>query len=265
MSRDPRVVAPQISRAAAEWFVLMREPRVAEADRDAFAAWLQASPVHVRTYLDMARLWGDAAGIDPAVSAVADGESASNVMPMRNAAPRQTNAKAAAGPGASGRGRAAGRGFRAIAASFVLMAGLGAAAVWWQLHTPPAYVAEVGEQRVITLEDGSIIWLNSRSEARVRMLQDQRLLELVEGQAMFDVASDPRRPFVVRSGNVAARVLGTRFEVYRKPSGTVVTVVEGQVEVLAGPTPWKGQVEAGQATIRPIWWKASGPRPSTVH
>lgn len=233
MSRDPHAIAPQISQAAAEWFIVMREPVVSEADRTAFAAWLQASPVHVRAYLDVARLWGDAAQLDPELPVAEDFELAkSNVLPMRETTQSRMDAavidegRAPAMPRRRARGR-----LHAAAASIVLLAGLAGAIVWWQDHQSPTYATEVGEQRVLTLEDGSIVRLNSRSEVRVRMHPEQRVIELVDGQALFEVAKDPRRPFIVRSGNVTARAIGTQFDVYRKPGGTVVTVVEGQVEV----------------------------------
>nr|WP_273544204.1 FecR domain-containing protein [Luteimonas saliphila] len=123
------------------------------------------------------------------------------------------------------------------------MAGLVGAAIWWQFHQPPTYITDVGEQRVLTLEDGSIIRLNSRSEVKVRMLPTQRLIELVDGQALFEVAKDAQRPFIVRSGNVTTRAVGTQFDVYRKPTGTVVTVVEGQVEVRTEPAVRKADAD----------------------
>lgn len=240
MSRDPHAIAPQISQAAAEWFIVMREPGVSEADRAAFAAWLQASPVHVRAYLDVTRLWGDAAQLDPELPVEEDSDlAAANVLPLREAAPPRKDAAALGGePASVALQRKARRRPYAVAASIALLAGLAGAATWWQLHQPPTYITEVGEQRVLTLEDGSIIRLNSRSEVKVRMLPEQRLIELVDGQALFEVAKDPQRPFIVRSGNVTTRAVGTQFDVYRKPTGTVVTVVEGQVEVRTEPAVW---------------------------
>ncbi|WP_202839124.1 FecR domain-containing protein [Luteimonas saliphila] len=245
MSRDPHAIAPQISQAAAEWFIIMREPVVSEADRAAFAAWLQASPVHVRAYLEVTRLWGDAAQLDPELPVAEDFElAAANVLPMREAVqPRKDAATASREPASAAPPRKTRRRPFAVAASIALMAGLVGAAIWWQFHQPPTYITDVGEQRVLTLEDGSIIRLNSRSEVKVRMLPTQRLIELVDGQALFEVAKDAQRPFIVRSGNVTTRAVGTQFDVYRKPTGTVVTVVEGQVEVRTEPAVRKADAD----------------------
>lgn len=240
MSRDPNAIAPQISQAAAEWFLIMREPAVSEDERTMFTAWLRASPVHVRAYLDIGRMWGDAARLGPELAVEPERVSTmvpANVLSLHAArAPwREDTAAAAAMPAcaAAPPPRIPRRRFVGIAASALLLAGLAGGLAWWQLRQPTAYATGLGEQRVITLEDGSIIRLNSRSEVGVRMLPEQRLIELVEGQALFEVAKDPRRPFIVHSGDVTARAVGTQFDVYRKQGGTVVTVVEGQVEVLA--------------------------------
>lgn len=249
MSRDPHAIAPQISQAAAEWFIIMREPVVSEADRAAFAEWLQASPVHVRAYLDVTRLWGDAAQLDPELPVAEDFElAATNVLPMREVAqPRKDAASGRDELTSMASQRKTGRRPYAVAASIALLAGLSGAAVWWQFHQPPTYITDVGEQRVLTLEDGSIIRLNSRSEVKVRMLPERRLIELVDGQALFEVAKDPQRPFIVRSGNVTTRAVGTQFDVYRKSTGTVVTVVEGRVEVQTEPAVRKA--DAGIAEL----------------
>jgi transmembrane sensor len=65
----------------------------------------------------------------------------------------------------------------------------------------------------------------------VRFSGKERAIELLEGQGLFRVAKDPQRPFVVRSGGTRVRAVGTEFDVYLKPGGTLVTVVEGRVEI----------------------------------
>jgi transmembrane sensor len=57
---------------------------------------------------------------------------------------------------------------------------------------------------------------------------------LIEGQALFRVAKDKQRPFVVRAGDAEVRAVGTEFDVYKKQAETVVTVVEGRVETFSG-------------------------------
>jgi transmembrane sensor len=92
-------------------------------------------------------------------------------------------------------------------------------------------VTDIGELRIMTLEDGSVIHLDSHSRFRVHMTRDQRRIELFQGQALFEVAHDPARPFIVNSGNVSVRAVGTQFDVNQTPIATIVTVVEGRVRV----------------------------------
>jgi transmembrane sensor len=83
----------------------------------------------------------------------------------------------------------------------------------------------------VTLPDGSTVDLNSRSRIEIRYSNRSRNVELLQGQALFNVTTDPARPFVVNSGNTRVRAVGTQFDVYRKRGGTVVTVVEGRVAI----------------------------------
>jgi transmembrane sensor len=116
----------------------------------------------------------------------------------------------------------------AVAASILLVT----AALTAYLRAPRGvYETAVGERRILTLEDGSSVELNSRSRIRVRFAQDQRDVELLEGQALFHVAKDRHRPFIVHSDTVRVRAVGTQFDVNRKTTGTTVTVVEGRVAV----------------------------------
>jgi transmembrane sensor len=95
----------------------------------------------------------------------------------------------------------------------------------------PSYTTQVGEQRSIALPDGSLIELNARSSVRVRFTSNERAVELLEGQALFRVAKDPARPFIVTSDGTRVRAVGTEFDVYRKNTSTTVTVLEGRVTV----------------------------------
>jgi transmembrane sensor len=118
-----------------------------------------------------------------------------------------------------------------IAASVAALAVAGGATAWWQFHRATSYATDVGEQRLVRLRDGSTVELNSRSLVRVHFSDRERQVELIEGQALFHVAKDRARPFIVRSDALQVRAIGTQFDVNRKRSGTVVTVLEGRVAV----------------------------------
>jgi transmembrane sensor len=121
------------------------------------------------------------------------------------------------------------------------VAGLAAAAAivaaclgWWlTLSRPEQFQTRVGEQRSVMLVDGSRVTLNTASKIEVRLQADHRVIELLQGEALFEVAHDARRPFDVHAGKVVVRDMGTQFDVDRRATRTSVTVVEGRVAVIA--------------------------------
>ncbi|MEL7118372.1 MAG: FecR domain-containing protein [Bacteroidota bacterium] len=90
------------------------------------------------------------------------------------------------------------------------------------------------EPKKVELEDGSIVWLNQNSRISFSkdFIQEERVIKL-KGEALFEVTKDSLHPFIVRSGEIATRVLGTIFNVKAFPKDSVVRIalVEGKVEV----------------------------------
>lgn len=221
----------QISEEAVAWFVEFREGEVGAQDRQRFDAWVRLSPEHLRAYLEVAAIWSHSAGIDP--------ERQIDLDALRERARAEDNvvelgmaeAVRATGRVHSGRQRLMRRPAALAAACVLVLLMGGMLAVGVDFLRAPLYSTKVGEQRSFSLVDGSVVSLNSRSKLRVRFTRHERRIELLEGQALFSVAKDPKRPFVVRSGDVHVRAVGTQFDVYRKTRGTTVTVVEGHVAV----------------------------------
>jgi transmembrane sensor len=236
-----------ISEEAAEWLVELRSGDLDTAEKREFDFWIRQSPEHLAAYLEMAAIWNEGSSLDPSLkwdteTLIAQGASApDNVVaihrdPDRESSPRgPVDPRAFAGTDSreSPRGHTASvwRGRQAVAAS---IAALGVAAGllgWYRAHTP-TYATGLGEQRSFTLADGSLIEIDSRSEVAVRFNSRERNVDLIRGQALFHVAKDHLRPFIVNCGSARVRAVGTQFDVDRRASGTVVTVVEGRVAVL---------------------------------
>src|SRR5258708_14766281 len=110
----------------------------------------------------------------------------------------------------------------------------------------PVYITALGEQRSIQFADGSTVELNSRSKISVKYSQQESDVDLLEGQAVFHVAHDVSRPFIVAVGATRVRAVGTQFDVYKKSNGTVVTVVEGRVAVYSTQVPLPSGTESGE-------------------
>jgi transmembrane sensor len=119
-----------------------------------------------------------------------------------------------------------------LAASVVLcvLAGAGGFVAWQARGV--TFASDIGQQREVQLTDGSQMVLNTASKAKVSFDESKREVRLVDGEALFDVAKDPTRPFVVHAGHVTITALGTAFAVRRDGDQVDVTVTEGVVEVV---------------------------------
>lgn len=127
---------------------------------------------------------------------------------------------------AKGRGTKAAACFAAIAATAIV-----SAAAWFVLNRNHLS-STVGEIRQIPLNDGSRVTLDTGSRIDVEYRAETRTVRLESGEALFEVAKDAKRPFVVQAGNVRVRALGTAFLVRRRSDDDIdVTVTKGTVEV----------------------------------
>lgn len=124
--------------------------------------------------------------------------------------------------------------WRAAAAAAVLLA-LIAGAIFVALKPSPTptfvYVAKPGERDSISLVDSSQLVLNSATELEVRFDRDARRVTLRNGEAVFTVAQDAKRPFKVMTGDSEVTALGTRFQVRREGEQITVTLLEGRIAI----------------------------------
>jgi len=133
-----------------------------------------------------------------------------------------------------------------IAASLLL----GMAGVWWLLGSAGDYATRPGEQKVATLEDGSRMALNTDTRVGVQFDDGRRHIRLEKGEAMFEVAHDADRPFVVVAGDTRVQAIGTVFIVRRTADDVVVTLIKGKVAVSQGQSP-AGRAGPEALVLRP--------------
>lgn len=96
------------------------------------------------------------------------------------------------------------------------------------------YITGAGERKQLTLQDGTLIALNGATHLRICLDSgNARMVEIADGEAFFKVHHDPARPFLIRSGSVTTRVLGTSFNIraYNSLEELSVSVLEGKVQV----------------------------------
>jgi transmembrane sensor len=221
----------QILEEAGTWFIEFRTGNPTPRAREEFMRWLRRSPDHIRAYLDVSRHYVQMPGSGNVSLAEADRllEKArvrltEGVVPIEEgrASPSSVPVRAA---------RTIRRPVTVGVAATILI--LTAAATLYMFSQRGLYSTGLGEERTVTLEDASRIELNARTKLRVRYSKGAREIELIEGQALFQVAKDKGRPFLVHAGGTLVRAVGTEFDVYRKTSGTTVTVLEGRVAVFS--------------------------------
>lgn len=233
MKRYRHNISSSLPEQAAEWLVELAEPTCTESHRREFMSWLKKSPQHIEEFLGIATLHLEVAEQSSAVQhIVAELKS----LDDQCAVPLFREPGTPGGSPVTPRRRRT----RYLAwASAAVLVVIAVVLVRLPVVEPPpiSHRTELGEQRSIVLDDGSIMTLNTLSEATVHFGRTARRVTLVTGEAMFDVVSDPDRPFVVETGAMSLNVLGTKFSVYRKKDSTRLAVVEGAVSAVSSYVP----------------------------
>ncbi len=223
-----------LAHQASEWLTVLRR-KASRQELAAFAEWLKTSPRHVRDFLIMAAIEKELHHVDAEREFGAhelDGATSSNVLALKEAS-------------ALPRRRPRRRGW-AIAAAVACIALSAAAVLSWQggyLGGWRTYTTQVGEQRAVELEDGSVVHLNTHSRIKVRLAASGRDIELVTGEVLFKVHGDPARPFRVHSQDAVIQALGTQFNVYRRLHETTVSVLEGKVALTPDLPPERSRIQ----------------------
>jgi transmembrane sensor len=213
----------EIEEIAATWLTRRDQGPWTEADQLEFTQWLDASTGHRVAFLRLQSAWQRA----DRLKALGAG-----VQPGTVPAPGEWGTTRFSGgrpPMAPSRTRFHGP-FRAIAASLFVALTLGVAS-WYLWPTGPTYRTPVGGLAAVPLPDGSRATLNTDSEIRVAVTEARRQIDLEEGEAFFEVAKDPNRPFVVVAGDTRVTAVGTKFSVRRLREDVQVVVTEGKVRV----------------------------------
>ncbi len=195
-SREERT---RLNAEASAWLARIQGPRGGEA-RGALQDWLKADPAHREAFERATEMWE----LLPGAVAASEEEA-----PRRSVSRRFVPL--------------------AIAASLAVVAGVGAMTAL--VDRPLTFDTRVGEQRTAALDDGSRVSLNTDTHVTVNFARDEREVALDRGEAVFDVAHDAARPFVVVAGDERIKALGTSFIVRRDGDRVRVTLLTGKVEV----------------------------------
>jgi transmembrane sensor len=211
--------ARRIREAACTW-VGRIDRGLTSAERTELEAWLAESPQHRDALMELGALWDEMGHLS----------ELAGLFPLRQSRP------------AAKRKAFRWRTWSYAVATVCLVVAVG----FWASGTTPevdspsvtqssplSFETGVGEQTAAYLDDGSVVTLNTNTLIEVQYSASRRTVVLKRGEANFDVAHDPMRPFSVYAGSQVVQAIGTVFNVHLAPSDEIeVAVTEGRVRVL---------------------------------
>ena len=197
----------EAERQASQWIARLNADDVSDSDRDRFNEWHRSHPLHARVYEEVAATWNALTALGPLVRAVSFGQAMNELSAVRKPWRRAS-----------------------FAAAAMVLLGIGCF-YFLRVAPLPTFQTAIGEHATVALPDDSVLHLNTNTVVEVDYSERARVVRLERGEAYFEVAHDPKRPFWVVAGDSWVRAVGTAFNVYLQTEGARVTVSEGTVKV----------------------------------
>lgn len=192
---------------AASWIALLHGPDRTPAAERGLKRWLSENPLHAQAFELATETWNDAR------ASVKRGAKVKVLVPGESERPAKNS-------------------WRPVWAAAAAVAAMAIGALLtWSINHERGTVTAVGERRILALEDGTQISLNTATRIVVEYDKQQRRVRLESGEAIFEVAKRPDWPFVVAVGDRRITALGTAFLVRRDERRTAITLIEGKVVV----------------------------------
>lgn len=214
-----------VESEALAWIAQLNGDDVSEKDLAAFREWVNRSPAHQKEIKELSELWSDLNILTTMDEPIRQADRISKQL--RKSRTRKDWKRRILLPALAG----------VTAMSLIVMSSI----VMTETNTPINYDANVsvplvfktakGEHQTHSFEDGSVITLNTDSYIEVDFTDGQRDVRLLKGEALFSVAHDEKRPFLVFANDRIVRAVGTEFSVHIKNNSIDVLVSEGSVEL----------------------------------
>ena len=213
-SRENQPIPLEIRAEAAAWIARLHGAERTQADEQSFRRWLTADEAHARAFERMTELWETAPRLKSDVL--------EHHRERRDTTRDEWSSRLLHAP-------------KRLLAVAIATISVALAVIWaaFSLHSP-ILTTSVGERRNLTLEDGTRLTLNTATRVTVHYSETQRRVVLESGEAFFEVARSPNRPFIVATQQGDITALGTAFAVRIDAQKTEVTLVEGKVSVTSG-------------------------------
>lgn len=211
MNTDNKVIslhtANTIDDEASIWLVRLDNGNLSDQARKELKTWLLADKRHSVALTAMADVWD---GMDEILSQISDDNASKNVSLWPVLKP--------------------------IFKPLALAASISFFAIFIAFMMPDnvqknSYATLIGQQIDARFDDGSTIHLNTNSRIETEFSDAKRIIKLIKGEALFEVAHDPDRPFIVYAGDRLVQAIGTKFVVHLAPKNIQVTVTDGKVKM----------------------------------
>jgi transmembrane sensor len=230
----------QIEKSAAAWLVRRDREEWSKADEAEFQTWLSASTAHRLAFIRLQAAWEHAGRLKVLAAGMSSGHALisgdrSAMLKSATSQPRvsrneDSETRMEAVPEDLRRFRTPVRRVMGVAAAAAFLAATLVVWIAWP-NQGTSYRTAIGGMAAISMNDGSTVTLNTNSDIRVALSKTERRVDLEQGEAFFEVAKDPNRPFVVRVGDQRVIAVGTKFSVRRDSNHVRVIVTEGRVRV----------------------------------
>src|SRR5689334_23052977 len=250
-----------IEECAALWLARREEPAWTAADESELKAWLDASIAHKIAFVRLEAGWDRARRL----KALGAGGQI-GVVPR---AGQWHTTSESISQHSVGREHPAARAVRFLSprvfAASILVAVVTSMLGLFLWSTGPTYETPVGGTASVPMRDGSSITLNTDSAVRIALSATQRQVRLDHGEAFFEVAKDPNRPFVVDAGDKRVVAVGTKFSVRRIDNEVRVLVTEGKVRIEDASAPmllFTGERQGSRSEADPA--SSAGGQPSAA-
>lgn len=227
-------------RTPSDWFAWVRSGRADSRGGEEWVSWIDADPKHADAYAERELAWEFAADLRESESICAllrDVDVLVEKQRRLSSRPKLSRMLSSWPAG--------------VAAAAVLAVAISTFFVMRRdVVEVSQYATAVGEQRTVALPDQSTVSLNTATQIRVLYSRATRRIDVVAGEALFEVGGDPARPFEVHAQQGMTTALGTEFDIRVEGAAVKVSVLEGTVAVAADETGKSGtstRVPAGQS------------------
>jgi len=207
--RDSGSPDERLSRIARDWVIRLASGHMTEAELRRFKEWLAEHPSHQRVFDDERAFWQQ---LEPLEAVIPANHGTERLATIRKRRVRRHWRVVISGAAAAG------------------LAGL----LFYQdirLFLSADHRTATGQQQIVRLPDGGVAHLNTDTAIAVSYMEHERRIELLKGEAFFEVVPNTRAPFRVLTEGGVTQAVGTAFAVHAQDRQATVTVTEGIVDV----------------------------------